>query len=152
VVLFREMFPPFERGWQPLSELSLKVRLLGGRVVLLGRPDLVLGRPPSIPIDLKTGDPRAEHAEDARYYALLMTLMFSRVASLAATAYLDSLELQAEEVDPATLERAADRVVEAAASASELLRDRPPALTPGPYCRWCPRAQTCPASAAPSLA
>jgi PD-(D/E)XK nuclease superfamily protein len=148
LVMFREMFPPLDRHWQPLSELPLKVRLLEGRIILLGRPDLVLGRPPSFVIDLKTGDPRAEHAEDARYYALLMTLMFAGPPRRMATAYLDSLELQPEEVGESTLERAADRVVEAVGSAAGLLGDGAPQLTPGPYCSWCPRASVCPQSSA----
>src|SRR5207302_4707631 len=144
LVLFREMFPPLDRTWQPLPELPITARLLGGRVVLRGRPDLVLGRPPQLPIDLKTGDPRPEHAEDGRFYALVMTLMFQRPPVRVATAYLDSLELAPEEVEPRMLQRAADRVVAAVAAASELQAGRAPVLTPGRYCAWCPRSQTCP--------
>ena len=147
LVLFREMFPPLDPTWQPLPELPMTARLLGGRVVLRGRPDLVLGRPPQLPIDLKTGDPRPEHAEDGRFYALVMTLMFRRPPVRVATAYLDSLELAPEEVEPRMLERAADRVVDAVTAATELLRGRDPVLTPGPYCSWCPRASTCPVAA-----
>src|SRR6266540_3407377 len=44
LAMFREMFPPIPRGWQPVSEQSLRVRLAGGMVVLSGRLDLVLGR------------------------------------------------------------------------------------------------------------
>ena len=146
LALFREMFAPFERRAQPLSELPLKVRLLDGRVTLSGRPDLVLGRPPSIVIDFKTGDPRPEHVEDGRFYALLLTLMFGRPAALSATAYLDSLELQPETVEPYVLERAADRVVEAVEAAARFACGRSPALRPGPYCSWCPRAETCTAN------
>jgi PD-(D/E)XK nuclease superfamily len=146
LALFREMFPPFERRAQPLSELPLKVRLLEGRITLSGRPDLVLGRPPSIVIDFKTGDPRPEHVEDGRFYALLLTLMLRRPAALAATAYLDSLELQPEEIEPRVLERAADRVVEATRVAAGFRTGRSPRLRPGPYCSWCPRAETCPAN------
>jgi hypothetical protein len=146
LALFREMFPPFDRAFQPLSELPLKVSLAGGRVVLTGRPDLVLGRPPGVAIDIKTGDPRPEHVEDGRFYALLLTLMFRRPASLSATAYLDSLELQPEGVEPHMLERAADRVVEAATVAASLASGGRALLRPGPYCSWCPRAETCPSS------
>src|SRR5205085_10491787 len=106
-------------------------------------------RPPNLPIDLKTGDPRPEHAEDGRFYALVMTLMFRRPPARVATAYLDSLELAPEEVEPRMLGRAADRVVEAASAASELYRGRVPVLTPGRYCAWCPRSQTCPVALVP---
>jgi len=150
LVLFREMFPPLDRTWQPLAELPVKARLLGGRVVLVGRPDLVLGRPPQLPIDLKTGDPRPEHAEDGRFYSLVMTFMFRRPPVRVATAYLDSLELAPEEVEPRMLQRAADRVVAAVGAAAELQAGREPVLTPGRYCTWCPRSQTCPAAFVPA--
>jgi hypothetical protein len=146
LAMFREMFPPFERSAQPISEQRLTVSLLDGRIMLFGRPDLVLGRPPSIVIDFKTGDPRPEHVEDGRFYALLLTLMFGRPAALAATAYLDSLELQPEEIEPHVLERAADRVVAAADFAARHSPERSLRLRPGPYCSWCPRAETCPAN------
>jgi hypothetical protein len=149
VVLLREMFPPLDASWQPLAELPITARLLDGRVVLRGRPDLVLGRPPQLPIDLKTGDPRPEHAEDGRFYALVMTLMFRRPPVRVVTAYLDSLELAPEEVEPRMLQRAADRVVDAAAAAAEFERGREPVLTPGRYCAWCPRSQTCPVALVP---
>ena len=150
LVLFREMFPPLDPSWQPLPELPMTVRLLDNRVILRGRPDLVLGIPPQLPIDLKTGEPRPEHAEDARFYALLMTLMFRRPPLRVATAYLDSLELAPEEVEPRMLARATDRVVEAAAAAAELENGREPVLTPGRYCAWCPRSQTCPVALVPA--
>jgi hypothetical protein len=143
LVLLREMF-------QPLAELPMTVRLPDGRVILRGRPDLVLGRPPQLPIDLKTGDPRPEHAEDLRFYALVMTLMFRRPPVRVATAYLDSLELAPEEVEPRMLERAADRVVDAVAAAAEFERGREPGLTPGRYCAWCPRSQSCPVALVPA--
>ena len=149
LVLFREIFPPLDPAWQPLPELPMTARLLDGRVVLRGRPDLVLGRPPQLPIDLKTGDPRPEHAEDGRFYALVMMLMFGRPPVRVATAYLDSLELAPEEVEPRMLQRAADRVVDAVATAAELQRGREPTLTPGRYCAWCPRSQTCPVAWVP---
>jgi PD-(D/E)XK nuclease superfamily protein len=150
LVLFREMFPPLDPSWQPLPELPMTVRLLDGRVILRGRPDLVLGIPPQLPIDLKTGDPRPEHVEDGRFYALMMTLMFRRPPVRVATAYLDSLELAPEEVEPRMLRRAADRVVQAAAVAAELENGRDPELTPGRYCAWCPRSQTCPVALVPA--
>jgi len=150
LVLLREMFPPLDTSWQPLAELPMTVRLLDGRVILRGRPDLVLGRPPQLPIDLKTGDPRPEHADDLRFYALMMTLMFRRPPIRVATAYLDSLELAPEEVEPRMLERAVDRVVDAVAVAAEFERGREPALTPGRYCAWCPRSQSCPVALVPA--
>jgi hypothetical protein len=57
LALFRDLFPPIDRHWQPLPEQSLRVKLAGGRVVLSGRVDLMLGRTRKLLLDLKTGDP-----------------------------------------------------------------------------------------------
>ncbi|MEX2422102.1 MAG: hypothetical protein WD670_09830, partial [Actinomycetota bacterium] len=89
-----------------------------------------------------------EHAEDMRFYALLLALRFGVPPYRVATLYLDSGEWQAEDVDASVLERAADRVVEAIRAAAATDAGRPPALRPGLYCTWCPRAMTCPSSAA----
>jgi hypothetical protein len=44
------------------------------------------------------------------------------------------------------LRSAVRRVADAAVKAAEVLTGRPPRLQGGPWCRWCPRSQTCPAS------
>ncbi len=148
LAMFREMFPPIPRGWQPVSEQSLRVRLAGGMVVLSGRLDLVLGRRSQLLLDFKSGDARPAHAEDMRFYALLCTLVFGRTPYRVATVFLQSMEWQAEDVTEETLDLAADRVVGAAGSAAALAAGREPELRPGPHCRWCPRSASCPALAA----
>src|SRR5437763_6367287 len=50
LVLFREMFRPLDPSWQPLPELPMTGRLLGNRVTLRGRPDLVDGVPARLAI------------------------------------------------------------------------------------------------------
>ncbi len=161
--LFRSTMPPLRRMRRELSpstEWNVRVELLGCALVLSGTMDLVIGAPPAaepgratrLAIDLKTGRAWPEHAEDMRFYALLLTLRFGVPPYRVATLYLDSGEWQAEDVDPPMLDRAADRVVEAVRTASAADRGHPPPLRPGPYCTWCPRAATCPSSAAPSLA
>jgi hypothetical protein len=157
IELFRASFPPLGRGGAavPLPELKLAAEVAGGRVVLSGKVDLVLIRPdPSdgdrpmrLAVDLKTGTPRAEHAEDMRLYALLIALRFGVPPYRVATFFLESGEWQPEDVTEETLGRAADRVVAAARTALSLLAGEEPALRPGPYCAWCPRAPECPAFA-----
>jgi hypothetical protein len=98
-------------------------------------------------IDLKTGRAWPEHAEDMRFYALLLGLRFGIPPYRVATLYLDSGEWQAEDVDERVLERAANRVIEAIRGAAASEAGRRAALTPGPYCTWCPRSLTCPSSA-----
>jgi hypothetical protein len=142
--MFREMFPPIPRGWQPVAEQSMRTRLAAGSVVLSGRLDLVLGRRQRLLIDFKSGDARPSHIEDMRFYALLCTLAFGRPPYRVATVFLQSMEWQAEDVTEATLDLAAARVIETATVAAALLDGTAPKLTAGPHCAWCPRRQTCP--------
>ena len=157
--LFRSTMPPLRlmrRELAPSTEWHVRAELLGGSLVLSGQLDLVLGavtpaepmRATRLAIDLKTGKAWPEHAEDMRFYALLLALRFGVPPYRVATLYLDSGEWQAEDVDARVLERAADRVVEAIRAVSASQAGRPVPLRPGPYCTWCPRATTCPQSAA----
>jgi hypothetical protein len=157
VTLFQATFPPLKelrRELTPIAELGLKAELLGGGLILSGRIDLVLGAPdkldPSratrLAIDLKTGGAYPEYPEDLRYYALLMTLRFGVPPYRVASLFLESGEWQAEDVAEQALAHAADRVIAAARAAAALWNGREPALTPGVYCSWCPRAETCPAA------
>lgn len=157
--LFRSTFPPLRRmrrDLAPSTEWHVRAELLGGAVVLSGTVDLVLGaglaseprRATRLAIDLKTGRAWPEHAEDMRFYALLLALRFGIPPYRVATLYLDSGEWVAEDVDERVLERASDRVIEGVKSAAATASGRAPALRPGPYCTWCPRAATCPSSVA----
>jgi PD-(D/E)XK nuclease superfamily len=143
--LFRDSFPPLLRAWAPQPELYLRASLAGGRVVLSGAPDLVLGRGRRLVIDFKTGGARSEHPEDMRFYALLLLLRTGLAPYRVATVFLDSGEWQAEDVTESTLRRAVERVVAAAASAHRVQSGALPALTPGVHCGWCPASSTCPA-------
>jgi hypothetical protein len=155
VTLFQATFPPLKelrRELTPIAEMPLKAELLGGALVLSGRIDLVLGAPDKLEpqrasrlaIDLKTGGAYPEYPEDLRYYALLMTLRFGVPPYRVASLFLESGEWQAEDVAEPALAHAADRVIAAARAAAALWNGRGPELTPGNYCAWCPRAETCP--------
>jgi len=157
VTLFQGSFPPLRelrREMAPITELPVKAQLLGGELTLSGKIDLVLGVPDRLEpnratrlaVDLKTGGAWPEHAEDMRFYALLMTLRFGVPPYRVASLFLDSGEWQAEEVAEETLFHAADRVVSAARAARALLGGREPILTPGSWCAWCPRAFVCPSA------
>jgi hypothetical protein len=157
VTLFQGSFPPLRelrREMAPITELPVKAQLLGGELTLSGKIDLVLGVPDRLEpnratrlaVDLKTGGAWPEHAEDMRFYALLMTLRFGVPPYRVASLFLDSGEWQAEEVAEETLFHAADRVVSAARAAGALLGGREPSLTPGSWCAWCPRAFVCPSA------
>ena len=155
---FRASFPPLGPGGAaaPLPELKLRVELAGGAAVLAGKVDLLLMRQDSVRLAdadpararPEDGDARSEHAEDMRFYALLMALRYGVPPFRVATFFLESGEWQAEDVTGETLGRALDRVLSAAETALELQRGREPVLTAGPWCGWCPRRETCPAAAA----
>jgi hypothetical protein len=157
VTLFQGSFPPLRelrREMAPVTELLVKAELLGGELTLSGKIDLVLGLPDRLEpgratrlaVDLKTGGAWPEHAEDMRFYALLMTLRFGVPPYRVASLFLESGEWQAEDVTEETLFHAADRVIAATRSAGGLLRGRDAVLTPGHWCGWCPRAYTCPSA------
>jgi hypothetical protein len=161
--LFRSSMPPLRlmrRDLSPCTEWHVRAELYGGALVLSGTLDLVVGstsaaepaRATRLAIDLKTGRAWPEHAEDMRFYALLLALRFGVPPYRVATLYLDSGEWQAEDVDERVLSHAADRVIEAVRCAAAADARRPLELSPGPFCTWCPRAATCPRSAAPRAA
>jgi len=158
--LFRSTMPPLRRMRRelaPSTEWHVRVELLGGAVVLSGTMDLVLGsaspvepgRATRLAIDLKTGRAWPEHAEDMRFYALLLALRFGVPPYRVATLYLESGEWQAEDVDERSLDRAAERVIGAVRAVAASEAGRALDLSPGHYCRWCPRAAVCPVSAFP---
>lgn len=155
VTLLRGSFPPIRemrRELAPVSEMRVRAELLGGDLVISGQIDLVLGLPDPVEpmratrlaLDFKTGGARPEHVEDNRFYALLMVLRFGVPPYRVGSYFLESGTWQAEDVTEQTLLHAADRVIGAARASSSLGNGRVAALTPGPWCGWCPRAEVCP--------
>lgn len=152
VLQFRSTFPPLRKEWSPAVEVSLKAPLLGDRVVLSARPDLMLGgadpddpmRARRLILELKTGGAWPDQDEDVRFYALVAALRLGVPPFRVATVMLDDGGWRVQDVTPDLLESAVRRVGDAYARAADLLQDAEPRLTPGPWCRWCPRAETCP--------
>jgi hypothetical protein len=161
LVEFRDCFPPLDPRWTVRFEPSLAVRLHHGALTLVGKPDLILGRAHprerrQLVIDLKTGRRSPRDRVDMRFYALLATLKYGVAPFRIATYYLDEGDWEAEDVEADTLEAAARGAAEKAAIAARLTWARPAAhelrLLPGPACRWCNRAPSCPAKAADDAA
>ncbi|MCY3560396.1 MAG: PD-(D/E)XK nuclease family protein [bacterium] len=147
VAAFFDCWPPLQRRWRPATESSSRVELCGGRIVLGGKTDLTLGRAEGtaadkVIVDLKTGwrQPRA-HRDDLRFYALMETVKLGTPPRKLATYYLDSADLDDEEVDEDLLEVALRRTVDGIRRYAELHGHLSPAAEPakrpGPPCRWC---------------
>ena len=153
---FRVTFPPLERSWNPVVEWPLRVTLAEDRIVLSSRPDLVLGgvdrdepmRARRLVIELKGGQERPEQEDDVRFYSLVMALCHGVPPFRLVNVNLQAGTTRVQEVTEDLLLSAVRRVAEAATKAVEVLNGRPPQLRGGPWCRWCPRSQTCTASTA----
>ncbi|HEX2025397.1 MAG TPA: PD-(D/E)XK nuclease family protein [Actinomycetota bacterium] len=154
LVVFRSTFPPLEKAWTPSVEMSLKVMVADGKVLLHARPDLCLGgtdhaepmRARRLILELKTGFDRPEHDEDVRLYALVATLFFGVPPFRVATVSLENGTWRAQEVTEDLLRGAVRRVADGCVRAAELLAGSEPALRAGRWCGWCPRNLSCPAS------
>jgi hypothetical protein len=149
VTKFLECFPTLRPRWHPVVESSLRVQLAGGRIVLSGRVDLVLGRPDGLRagkafIDLKTGMAQPGHVDDLRFYALLELLRLGVPPFRVASYYLDEGRLAPEDVTEAMLQSAAGRVIDGVTKLVELRTGaRPPERRPGWGCRRCPLLPAC---------
>jgi hypothetical protein len=154
VQVFRSTFPPLEKAWTPSVEMTHRVDVGGGRLILHSRPDLSLGgtdqeeplRARRLVLELKTGPDRPEHDEDVRFYALVATLFFGVPPFRVATVHLGTGTWRAQDVTEDLLESAVRRVADGCVRAVDLLGTSEPRLRPGAWCSWCPRSATCPQS------
>ncbi len=136
-------------------EHGLRAQFADGRVVLSGRPDLVVrsprprpGRATDLVVDLKAGR-RNEVGDraDLRLYGVLWTLKYRRPPFRWASFYLAEGRWDAEDFSEPLLLGAADRIVDAAGRAARLqgeVSEHELQLVPGGHCRFCGRRATCP--------
>ncbi|MFN2608674.1 MAG: PD-(D/E)XK nuclease family protein [Acidimicrobiales bacterium] len=153
VAKFVECWPPLKPSWSPRTETRIGADLCGGRVVLRGKVDLVLGRARGsqarvLVVDLKSGRAYGSHLDDLRFYALVQALRVGVPPFRVASYYLDTATFHHEDVTEDTLAIATRRVIDGARKLVELGGGRPPTVTPGPQCGWCPLADGCDAAAA----
>ena len=146
---FLDCWPPLQTRWSPRTEVPLRAELSSGRIVISGKPDLMVGRARGLTagvviVDYKTGAKRSSHRPDLRFYALLETLRVGTPPRLLATSYLDSGTLQTEEVTEEVLESAALRTIDGIKILAKLRADDSnPRLIASIACRWCPAADGC---------
>jgi hypothetical protein len=149
VAKFFECFPRLQPKWRPVTESSLIVDLLDGRVRLRGKVDLTLGvaqgvQAGKVVIDLKTGAPTPVHRDDLRFYALLDTIRQGVPPRLVASFYLDMGEARTEPVNEGTLEATVARTVDGISRLVQLRAGTvEPVHRPSPACRWCLHLEAC---------
>lgn len=148
---FLDSWPTLKESWEPRFEASIQAKI--GKLTLAGRADLLLGRPrpprqTMFLCDIKTGALHDGHAFEAAFYALISTLRHG-VAPFRSVVYsVSSGEWVGETPDAEMLIATAEQVVSAVNAYVDVLCEaRPPVLTPGPACSWCPARATCPAAA-----
>lgn len=110
-------WPPVAPGWLPRTADRLSVPLAGGRVVLTGVVDLVLGaaagdRASVCLVDVRSGERRAEHRDDRHFHGLLETVRAGAPPFRLATYYSATGEVDVDDVDDELLFAAVRRCVE----------------------------------------
>lgn len=149
VSAFDDAWPPLSHAWRPVTEVRMRAELAAGRVILQGRPDLVLGRAEGmragkVVVDFKTGNVALHHRDDLRFYALVETLRAGVPPRALATSYLDSGQLHPEAVTAGLLDAAAARVADGIARMLAILHgDAEAARRPSGACRWCRELERC---------
>lgn len=148
LIAFLDSWPPLQSRWYWRFEESMQCRI--GDLTLAARVDLVLGRPRAdgrqtmLLCDLKSGALADHHLLEASFYALVATLRWGIPPWRSTVFSLSSGEWTDPEVTEGRLLECADQVVEAVRSRVEVLSElRSPRLTGGPWCRFCPRRDSC---------
>jgi hypothetical protein len=144
-----ERWPVPSPAWLPRTQERLEVPLCGGRVVLAGVVDLVLGSPAQdrasvCLVELKSGARRVEHRGDLHFYALLEALRSGAPPFRIATYYSATGELDAEPVGEDTLVSALSRVLDGTTRLCHLAAGAAPARSPNHLCAWCTGLPGCP--------
>ena len=129
-------------AWYPRTQERIEVPLAGGRVVLAGVADLLLGGPAGqrasvCVVEVKSGGRRVEHRSDQLFYALLETLRSGAPPFQVATYYTRTGDLDLEAVDAGVLTDVLARVLEGAVRLTRLAVGVAPSPTPNPLCAWC---------------
>ena len=135
--------------WLPRTQERVEIPLCGGRVMLSGVLDLVLGSPAHehasvCVVELKSGPRRLEHRADLHFYTLLETLRSGSPPFRMATYYSATGQLDPEPVDENALLSALRRTLEGATRLCRLASGAEPVRTPNALCAWCVALPSCP--------
>jgi hypothetical protein len=115
----RTWWPPLAPSWLPRTADRVSLPVAGGRVLLAGVFDLVIGRPCAgvasvCLVELKSGAPRLTDRDELWFYALLETLRSGAPPFRAATCYSRTGGIDAFDVSDEGLAATVNRIIEAA--------------------------------------
>jgi hypothetical protein len=133
----QERWPVLDPGWLPRTRQRMRVPLLGGRVELVTRVDLAIGRPAVAEasvalVEVRSGDHRPVHRAELHYDALVETLRTGAPPFVVATYATRTGELDAEPVTEQLLEEAVERTAAGAVLLCRSMRPAAPARLGGP--------------------
>lgn len=167
-----------EPSWLARTQSRATAVFNHGDVVCSGRLDVELGGAPTgrpgVVVEIKSGQPRAEHVAEMYYYALLVALRDGQapaamlrwypgaapaiapvsegVLNSVAVRIADAMELWAALVGSASASSAGESAAAVAgipateSVAVDGIGATAAAETPGAWCMWCPEADVCPSA------
>ena len=151
VTNFLDDFPPLDPSWSPRFEEPMVAKV--GKLTMASRADLLIGRPRGdlrqtmLLIDLKSGDIKDEHIDEAHFYALVATIRHGVPPWRSLVYSLASGDYTSPDITGDVLLETVDRVGAAINALVDVFTERrTPDLKPGGQCRWCPARETCPAA------
>lgn len=138
-------------AWAPRTQSRATVVLADGRCDCTGVIDVELGGPgtgrPTVLVEVKSGAPAGDHADEVYLYALLVALRDGRPPAAVARWYPGSVPA-ALAVGPGMLDAAQARLSDGIRRWAELSAGRTPTELAGRWCTWCPEADRCPSAPA----
>jgi len=152
VARFQADFPPLDPVLTVRADPKVEVTL-GANVILVSKPDLVLGSPRRTPeglaaeaigVEFKTGNmwPAAAAAE-LNLHSVCETLRYGAPLAMHYRWNLTTGHIVGTPVDPDTLAAYATGLGQTIFRMTALLEDRPTDVNQGWWCQWCPGMAQC---------
>ncbi len=139
---------PLPSSWLPRTQEKVEIPLAGGRVLLTGVFDLLLGAPAAeraseCILELKSGRRRLDHRLDLQFYALIETLRSGAPPFRVATYYSSTGELDTEDIFEEMLLASLRRTLDGTIRLCRLVSGEEARRTPNPLCAWCAGLDEC---------
>lgn len=155
IARFQADFPELDPALTVRADSKIEVPL-GNNVILVSKPDLVLGTPTRTPqgmlaravgVEFKTGSTWAgTAAQQLNLHSICETLRFGAPLANHYGWNLTSGQVVGQPVDPDVLLAHAEGFGRIIQRMTALLEERAAELRPGWWCQWCPNRPDCPAA------